>query len=294
MLVTLLFAIVFPFACNVATAFNVVAPPEAKQKRQRSCLHAQTQSSVQHAGVPPVLKQLESGDSIVGYRNTDRGRHNVTVERVAMMPPVFVLRDFVTADECDAIRSAATIMKPAQTASGQHEDVTRKKSYVAWLGNAEANGLVGKLAVAMQRMMLIYAPPVGVEDMQVVRYDATGEYKLHHDGNDRILTVLYYLNGEGETWFPLAQTRDKHPPERPQTRREALDRAKRLRPGFDGVMFSASVPERTNACVPVFRGDAIAFYSYFQDGTMDWNAIHTGLPASNEKIVANHFFRQNW
>lgn len=272
-----------------AAAFILAAAPI---QRRRTCLLSQMQSSINHhAGVLPLLQQLECGDSIIGYRITEKGRHNVTVERVASSPPIFVLRDFVTDYECNAIQSSVTTMDSAQTASGLKEEVTRKNSFVAWLGNDEASGLIGRLADAGRRLMLLPGP-FGVEDMQVVRYGSSGEYKLHHDGNDRILTVLYYLNGEGETWFPLARTGDedistKRPP---QTRQEALYRAKELHPGVDGILVSASSPARTNSSVPVNRGDAVAFFSYL-NGSMDWNAVHSGLPARSDKIVANHFFR---
>ena len=131
---------------------------------------------------------------------------------------------------------------------------------------------------------------MGSEDMQVLRYDSGGEYVFHHDGNDRILTVLYYLNGEGATWFPLAQNKSKHAFQ-PQSREEAFDHAEGLKPGVDGVMVSTDFSTRTSAYIPVSRGDAVAFFSYHDDGRMDWNALHAGLPARNEKFVAAHFFR---
>ena len=31
-----------------------------------------------------------------------------------------------------------------------------------------------------------------------------GEFVLHHDGEPRTLTIIYYLNGVGGTWLPLA------------------------------------------------------------------------------------------
>ena len=37
-------------------------------------------------------------------------------------------------------------------------------------------------------------------------------------------------------------------------------------------------------------GDAIAFYSYFADATMEWNALHAGLPAQSDKWIATHWY----
>jgi len=46
------------------------------------------------------------------------------------------------------------------------------------------------------------------------------------------------------------------------------------------------------------RGDAVAFYNYKDDGSgrLDWRALHTGLPTTEEdgvKWIANHWFRLN-
>jgi hypothetical protein len=177
-------------------------------------------------------------------------------------------------------------MEPAQTASGIQQEKIRTHCQVAWLGNYGAEGLVGRLAQAVRSMMVSPDHQMGVEDLQVVRYKEGGEYALHHDGNDRILTVLYYLNGQGETWFPFANGDVT-----PKTRQEALDMAERLKPGVHGVLVSTSHFTKTNTCVLVTRGDAVAFYSYLRNGHMDWSAIHTGLPAREEKVIANHFFR---
>jgi hypothetical protein len=39
-----------------------------------------------------------------------------------------------------------------------------------------------------------------------VHYDGHGgRFDLHHDGLGRSLTIIYYLNGVGNTWFPFAQ-----------------------------------------------------------------------------------------
>ena len=43
--------------------------------------------------------------------------------------------------------------------------------------------------------------------MQVLHYENGGQFVLHHDGFDRILTVICYLNGVGETWLPLVDVK---------------------------------------------------------------------------------------
>jgi hypothetical protein len=212
-----------------------------KSSQTRGGVHQELQPQ-QHAGIPAILSQLPCGDSILGFRN--HGQHNVTVERVAVSPPIFILRNFISALECDAIlQSISTCTEaPAQTALGLRDEITRKKSFVSWLGMDAANGTVRELAKAGRQLMLIPARSLGVEDLQVVRYESSGEYTLHHDGHDRVLTLLYYLNGEGETWFPLARQRDVDSGNNsiPRTLQDALDATAVLQSGIDGILVSSS------------------------------------------------------
>ncbi len=52
-----------------------------------------------------------------------------------------------------------------------------------------------------------------------------------------------------------------------------------------------------NNIVYINKGDAVAFYNYKNDGSgnLDWRALHTGLPTTEEdgsiKWIANHWFR---
>ena len=288
---TVLFVAFLLFTSNGETTAFITATPLIRQTS--TCLlaaHQTTTNTLQHAGLPPILQQVECGDSIIGFRQTISGLHNITAERIAQSPPIFLLKHFLTYDECDSILSTLNAMEPAQTASGLQEDMVRKRSFVAWLGNDKADGVVGRLADSVRQMMLVPSPSLGVEDMQALRYDPGGEYICHHDGNERILTVIYYLNDHGETYFPLAQPIDSDVV-RPQTRQQALDLAERMKPGTDGVLVSASASTQTKSCIPVTRGDAVAFYSYIENGTLDWQALHAGLPAKNVKYVANHFFQ---
>lgn len=52
---------------------------------------------------------------------------------------------------------------------------------------------------------LAEVPLENQELFHFVKYNVSGEYKIHHDGNDRIKTALIYLNDGyegGETHFP--------------------------------------------------------------------------------------------
>lgn len=198
-------------------------------------------------------------------------------------------------------------MEQAQTAEGS--TLARKGCQVGWLDNSKISGLVGSLAVAAGNILLNdevrLSTGAGCEDLQVLHYEEGGQYILHHDSNDRVLTVLYYLNGEGGTWFPLARVGDdvglhqdgvKNP--EPRTRDEALQMAHPCSAGSHGLLLrgrALSTDSKTNNIAEIKAGDAVAFFNYGTDVQTGerkpiWRAIHAGVPAASDKWIANHWF----
>lgn len=198
------------------------------------------------------------------------------VKRLAARPSVFLLRGVLGASDCGAVRAAASASGLAAAETVCETADARRRCDVAWLPPPPAltNAVAGLLLSDEARA----APGSGCEDLQVVRYDAGGSYETHHDAAreaPRAVTVLYYLNGVGNTWLPLA---DDAPP--PATRDEALRRAAARSPASGGVRCSSPA-----------AGDALAFFNFDPDsGGIDWAAIHAALPADAEKWVANHWF----
>jgi hypothetical protein len=124
---------------------------------------------------------------------------------------------------------------------------------------------------------------VDAERLQVVRYDAQGRYDLHHDGYDRTVTVLTYLNGVAGTWFPFVDKEvhdDNDEDDDVFIPTMQLGNENMLNgrvPGRDGLCFvgredNTIVPpargaeehdgDHTNRVVRVDAGDAICFYNY--------------------------------
>lgn len=89
----------------------------------------------------------------------------------------------------------------------------------------------------------------------------------------------------------------------PKTKAEALQLGQDFKPGEQGLLVSGQSGQLYNPVISsnpniahVRKGDAIAFYNYKNDGSgqLDWRALHTGLPTSEEdgvKWIANHWFR---
>ena len=205
------------------------------------------------------------------------------VQRLAARPALFHLRGLLSEGECNHLIRAADkqSMKPAITAGG----TTRSGCSVAWLP-IEEDPVCSDLTGVISELLL--TPEVrdangwgrggGFEKLQVLKYTLEGEFKLHHDANletPRMLTVLLYLNGCGETWFPLAHTdADAAKDARnPASRPDALQSCAGLVPGRDGLLLAPGL------------GDAVAFYNYLDDGSGDLDrlAFHAGMPSRHEQ-----------
>ena len=169
---------------------------------------------------------------------------NFEVVRVAARPDIFHIGGLLSAAECDSIIAAghARGMSKATTAGGDE----RNGCSVAWLGTSGAQPDETAAAISAACEQLLLQPDLvgpsqnGFENMQVLRYTKGGTFELHYDANEqthRVLTVLLYLNGVGETWFPLAlrDPRDaesvagSNPP-----RHTALAAARQLTPHLEG------------------------------------------------------------
>ena len=295
---------------------------------------SQIATSIPAAGIPRELYELALFDSIDCDENdtaqmgssSDRRRK---VERVSIDPPVYILRNAISPEECAHIRSVASSME-AQMEDGKtvsdaddaspslQEDHARKHSRVGWQENdRQPIESIARRAHGVFLNSMPFHATRGIEPLQVVHYHREGgEYVNHHDGNGRLLTVLYYLNGVGATWFPLATTSSEDDGsiieinDLLEARAASADRS----PGQHGVLVTCrndgnerSVESINNGQSIIARmneGDAVAFYSYRVDGSMNWKAFHSGLPLTKEdlllaegeehsdggKWIANHFY----
>lgn len=185
---------------------------------------------------------------------------------------------------------------------------------MAWLNShqyAAINDIVTSTVNIFLSKHIKSHPTSGVEDLQVLKYSTGGEFIHHHDGEPRILTVVYYLNGIAGTWFPLArfdrntiQDSERQNLKRPRNKSHALKVVNNLHPGSDGLLLSHTVNSDSQMqaespyLVEVNPGDAVVFYNYLDDGSgqIDWNALHCGLPTQKgdgAKWIANHWYRSN-
>lgn len=280
--------------------------------------------------------------------NYEQMTHEFEVHRLSSSPHVFLLKGFMTQKECDTIMKCQgenennnrkivanhnILMEEASTTVGAGR-ILRKNSRVGWLeNNVPCTSLdddgnlhtfcVGELASAAGSILLTdevkSLSHARVEKMQLLHYyDVGGEFVLHHDGVDRILTLIYYLNGVAGTWFPMAQTGDATNNDQKMRNLSSVNQvreiSKSLKPGRDGLVVVGKNSPILSECEKyhnsaagnrhvaiVEPGDCVAFFNYesgeggIQDMKKCYNVVHAGLPTTKEegeKVIANHWVHQ--
>lgn len=288
---------------------------------------------------PPALASLKVGGPSLAL---PRGRGVAT--RVASRPHAFLLRGFLSHAECESLINSATAagMRSASSLGGT---IHRSGLDFTWLGSDSP--LVDQLTSDVSALLLAdgaarqskdssggggsgrggsggggscgSSGSVGIssEPLNVLRYAAGGEFRCHYDNpiqmglepGARVLTVLYFLNGVGATWFPLARTQpaaaaagggagDNQPPLLGPKDAEKLDELLQGRSPEEKVGVTVcsdgQLPQTSSQCdglkVAGEAGDALAFFHLDGSGCLDLHAMHSGLPAPRTRWMASHFF----
>ena len=251
-------------------------------------------------GPPPPFDGLAVGLQLVRISREcvlTGERVDFEVVRRASRPACFQLRGLVSLAECDHLIAAADAigMEPATTAGGEQTDDGRRSCGVAWLpidSDAVAASLCGELGQLFLQPEVLepadWASGGRWENMQCLQYLPGGEFLPHYDANERmhrILTVLLYLNGEGETWFPLALQDASDP--------QVLANAKAPRQATLAAAVNGQLDSSHDGLLLCpGKGDAVAFYNLLDDGSLqiDQLSLHAGLPASVEKRIATLWY----
>ncbi len=223
-----------------------------------------------------------------------REDREIEVCRLAARPYLYLLRGFLSPEECAHIIGRADEQGWEVAETEGSEDVStawRSGCDVAYLAASDDDILreITQSAAAFlfgdeawERKEELESE---TEILHVLRYSARGEYKVHWDAcwkEPRVATILYYLNGVGETWFPLAcEDARLAATTRPVTQRAAYERAFQSNPDQDGVRVQPGM------------GDALVFYNFDESADLDVHALHAGLPARTTKVIASQFFTAN-
>lgn len=183
-------------------------------------------------------------------------------ERLSDAPEVSLLRQMFTREECDyLIARSERIFKPSvivDPANGQlvpHPVRTSDNAFFPWIDETPAIHAINRRMAAASGTEVHAGEP-----LQVLRYRPGQQYRPHHDAlphtdNQRVLTMLVYLNEEyegGETLF--------------------LSTGLKVKGGV---------------------GDALLFRNADAEGRPDPLAQHAGLPVTaGEKLLASRWIHE--
>jgi hypothetical protein len=162
-------------------------------------------------GIAAVGKkyQLHRYDPIaLGHERTiNTSGQSYVMKTIATKPAAFVIDDFLTSDECDALVNNVKKKNPSR---GMF-----RESNQTWLDQSKPESAKVLRDLRDRTYELLRLPRFLIEDgepLQVLQYHPGGHYHTHHDSvpqTPRYLTMLFYFSeveDGGETCFPLADT----------------------------------------------------------------------------------------
>jgi hypothetical protein len=140
---------------------------------------------------------------------------------ISTEPNIFLAPDFLSDEECDHLldlceeKWAPTLVMTAG-ANGQFENLKQKSSSLRTSHGSIIDYAATPLVADIEKRLADLAGMDlnNLERLVMVRYEEGQQYKIHHDGVWRLVTVFIYLNelpedAEGETWFPNLEVKIK-------------------------------------------------------------------------------------
>lgn len=244
---------------------------------------------------PPLLPHF-SAVRVSDELKAEADGRLISMVCVSRRPLVFIARGVLSAEECEqVVRRAAPLLEKSFVMGGGvsvtgdvSEDTAyssgshHRDSFNAWLASDPLLESLQRRVAELTRIPAAYIR-LKAEELQVVKYNASGYFNLHHDSSmfhPRLLTALVYLNSlfesdGGETWFPFANTDDTF---------ASVDDAIAKAAGLD--------PRHSGLGIRPAMGDAVIFFNHdVEGGALDASAVHAGLRVASEteKWIANYW-----
>ena len=221
----------------------------------------------------------------IGNKTINIDGINYSINCISERPLIFQLPNFISIEDCEHIMTRANNQLEKSFVMGGNKDTNEpyRSSFNAWLSK---DIILEKI---LQKLEIITNIPISyllqkTEELQVVKYESQGQFKLHHDSSNfhpRFFTLLLYLNdlpenSGGETYFPFSGS-DRNFDD---TIEDAISKGFTLYDDEKGIFIKPK------------QGNAILFFNYNVNGEIDSSAVHAGLPLNsntNEKWIANYW-----
>lgn len=225
------------------------------------------------------------------------------------------------ADVSDSISSQESTEKKDEQ-EGTEESKKYRSSQNTWLHPDDLTVVIQRRLASLTKFPLQLFLQRS-DELQVVKYEYGGQFKVHHDSSafhPRLLTALFYLTTVpeymgGETWFPYAGKRRDFD----LSINDAITNALQMRSSSSSLSTATCTELVDGTCLdnidqkqglfmrPV-KGDAVLFFNHLPSGVLDAAAVHAGLPIINkisetadtgnlqsvEKWIANYWVEQNF
>jgi tetratricopeptide (TPR) repeat protein len=227
---------------------------------------------------------------------------------ISERPLLFEIPQLLSNEECDHILSRAEPLLQSSHVMGEgagsssQSDSTEpyRRSANAWLSRDEVLVQLQSRVAILSGLPFPYVQIMS-EDLQVIKYDSNGQFKLHQDSSQfhpRLITALVYLQDSdndsttgGETWFPFSPgSRDRN---------EGEDQITSIDEALNSIQSSLHeeerYPERSperGTVVKPRKGKAILFFNHLSDGRIDPAALHSGRKLlEGTKWAANYWIK---
>jgi prolyl 4-hydroxylase len=205
------------------------------------------------------------------------GAHKCVVRVLSEEPRILLIENFLSREECEALKAAGEPKMKRSTVQGKGEDGSAgpnvlSKHRTSWTANLEKSQDEVVRGVESRAALLAGYPLANLEPLQIVRYQPKQEYKRHFDyfvpgtdgadealkrGGQRRVTLFAYLNTLGEE---------------------------------DGGETEFT---ELNLKVRPVAGHAILFHNTTPDGKVDPRTAHAGTPPkSGVKLGCNVWIRE--
>jgi prolyl 4-hydroxylase len=210
------------------------------------------------------IPRVENADLVAAFAEPDP-----VVVPLSWDPRIFLIRNFLSSDECDHIvRTATPLLQRSTVVDGKGGGMVDPiRNSAGTFLRRRSDDVISRIEDRLAKLTML--PVANQEDMQVLRYEPGQHYSPHTDyfsgtaeksaenGLQRIATILMYLNSYGdeytggETIFPLIL--------------ESAEQSK-----WENV----SKCTRGNLAVRPRKGDAVLFWSLKPDGSEDPGSTH--------------------
>ncbi len=283
-----------------AEIYFINAEKLALQQKKDNLITLHDQNTHSITELIPLLK-LKAGEELIMQHDSI----SYSIQCISSQPMIFQIKDLLSHSECEyIINKARPSMEKSYVMGGSSIEISSdwdstssnvnayRSSQNTWLSMDEILINIQRKLSSLLSISFNYIQQ-NSEDLQVVKYSISEEFKLHHDSSTfhpRLMTILLYLTNPiheeagGETWFPLSNISN-------------LD--SNIHSITDAIQYcnnNSNTNNISNLKIKPRQGHGLVFFNYLLPNMteLDISAIHAGMPVlQGEKWIANYWIRHN-